>query len=331
MYCTTFQKGENTLNTFADLFAGIGGIRLGFEKAGFECVFSSEIDDNCKKMYYANFGETPWGDIENINADDIPDHDVLCAGFPCQPFSISGHKKGFEDARGTLFYHILRVAHAKQPKVLFLENVEFLRYHNKRNTLNTIVELLNQLGYTVRWQVLNASDFGVPQNRRRIIIVATHGEEFDFSIIKREPSVTLEPFLDYDGEFEYLSRNEYMLIENPKVQNSGLIFVGYRIGNIRKNGVRPNSEHLSRVHKQPNRIYSAEGVHPTLNSQEKSGRYFILTNNEVRKLTINECFRIMGFPEDFKKVASKGELYKQIGNSVCVPMVKSIADAIKAS
>ena len=136
--------------------------------------------------------------------------------------------------------------------------------------------------------------------------------------------------LDKQGDFEFLSPTEYTLINNPKQQESGLIFAGYRNKSIRKVGVRPGTEHLSRVHKQPNRIYSVYGIHPTLPSQESSGRYFILTDdNRVRKLTINECWRIMGFPDTFIKVSSIGEQYKQLGNSVCVSMIQAVAQEIK--
>ena len=141
----------------------------------------------------------------------------------------------------------------------------------------------------------------------------------------------LVDFLDAIGEFEYLNPNEYTLLEETKQQpGSGLIFAGYRNKSIRKVGVRPGTEHLSRVHKQPNRIYSVYGIHPTLPSQESSGRFFILTeDNRVRKLTLNECWRIMGFPETYKKISSSGEQYKQLGNSVCVPMISAVASEVK--
>ena len=147
---------------------------------------------------------------------------------------------------------------------------------------------------------------------------------------KKHKKVVLADFLDREGEFEYLDPSEYTLLENPKKQVSGLIFAGYRNKSIRKVGVRPGTEHLSRVHKQPNRIYSVKGVHPTLPSQESSGRFFVLTlDGRVRKLTLNECFRIMGFPDDFKRVSSIAEQYRQIGNSVCVPMIEDVAKEIK--
>lgn len=317
--------------SFIDLFCGIGGIRLGMEKAGFHCVMSSDINTECQRTYLENFGEMPQGDITKIDEKTIPDHDILCAGFPCQPFSISGKQKGFSDTRGTLFFDICRIINEKKPSVVFLENVKHLVHHNQRRTFNTIISKLNTLGYTPSWRVLNGADFGVPQNRERIIIIGSRKGTFDFDKVKKQPRRYLIDFLDKDGEFEYLQPDEYTLLENPKQQPaSGLIFAGYRNKSIRKVGVRPGTIHLSRVHKQPNRIYSVYGIHPTLPSQETSGRYFILTeDNRVRKLTLSECWKIMGFPETYKKVSAIGEQYKQLGNSVCVPMIEAVADEIK--
>lgn len=316
---------------FIDLFAGIGGFRIGFERAGYKCVFSAEIDDHACEVYKENFGDDPKCDITQLDPNIIPDFDVLCAGFPCQSFSISGKQKGFYDeARGTLFFDICRILEAKKPKVVVLENVQNLEKHDKGNTLRVIIESLTNLGYTVNYKVLNAKDFDVPQNRERIIIIGNRmGKRFNFDLIETKPAKPMKYYLDKEGEFEFLSPDEYTLINNYKKQKSGLIFIGYRNKKIRTVGVRPNTEHLSRVHKQPNRIYSAEGMHPTLASQETSGRYWIYVDGKVRKLTLNECFRFMGFPEDFKKIGPKSELYKRIGNSVCVNMVEAIAKQIK--
>lgn len=316
---------------FIDLFCGIGGIRLGMASAGFDCVFSCDINNECQRTYAANFAEIPSGDIKTIDENNIPSHDILCAGFPCQPFSISGKQRGFEDTRGTLFFEICRIIENKTPNVVFLENVKHLIHHDKGKTLATILGSLKEHGYFVEWQLLNASDYGVPQNRERIIIVAAKDKPFNFKTIKKQTKPILLEFLDKEGEFEYLDASEYTLIDNPKIQKqSGLYFVGYRNKLIRKVGVRPGTEHLSRVHKQPNRIYSAMGIHPTLPSQETSGRFWILTpENMVRKLTIDECFRIMGFPNTFVRPSAIGEQYKQVGNSVCVPMITAVAQAMR--
>lgn len=313
---------------FIDLFAGIGGFRLGFEAEGFECVFSAEIDKHACEVYKENFGDYPYCDITTLDPIDIPDFDLLCAGFPCQAFSISGKQKGFyDDTRGTLFFDICRILKEKKPKAFVLENVQNLEKHDKGNTLRVMLDSLHELGYTVNYQVLNAKDFDTPQNRERIILVGNReGIYFDFSKIEKSPVRPIKEYLDKEGEFEYLNPEEYTIITEYKQQpKSGLIFIGYRNKKIRTVGVRPGTEHLSRVHKQPNRIYSSEGTHPTIASQETSGRYWIYHEGKVRKLTQDECFRFMGFPCDFKKVGLKSKLYERIGNSVCVNMIKAIA------
>jgi len=317
---------------FIDLFAGIGGFRIAFEKAGYQCVYSCEIDLACQKVYYQNFGDIPDKDISKLDFDKIPNHDVLTAGFPCQPFSISGKKNGFKDTRGTLFFYVCEIIAAKKPKIVVLENVKHLLHLEKGKILNVILSALEDLGYLVDYKLLNAKNFGVPQNRDRIIIVATLNKKFNFSLVKQQLQVpSLESYLDTEEDFEYLQPDEYTLIENPKKQTSGLIFVGYRHKNIWKTGIRANTEHLSRVHRQPNRIYSIKGVHPTLPSQETSGRFFIYLpqENAVRKLTIKECYRIMGFPDDFKIHPNLGKCYQQVGNSVCIPMIYELAIQIK--
>jgi DNA (cytosine-5)-methyltransferase 1 len=314
--------------TFIDLFAGIGGFRIPMQELGGSCVFSSEYNYHAQRAYELNFGEVPFGDITKFNTDIVPKHDVLCAGFPCQPFSISGKMKGFEDTRGTLIYHVFEIIEKHQPKVVLLENVKHLVYHDKKRTLAIIVQHLEEMGYIVSKKVLNASDFGVPQNRERIIIIGHKETKFDFSKIKKKPKPALKEFLDRENDFEYLDE-PYTILDEQKTQESGLVFAGYRNKTIRKAGVRPGTEHLSRVHKQPNRIYSTEGVHPALPSQESSGRFWILHEDEVRKLTIQECYRIMGFPDEFKLLNNKSELYRQIGNSVAIPMIRAVAEQIK--
>ena len=210
---------------FIDLFCGVGGIRLGMENAGFRCIFSCDINEDCQKTYLANFGELPKGDIKIIDEKTIPDHQILCAGFPCQPFSISGRQKGFADTRGTMFFEICRIIKAKTPSVVMLENVKHLIYHDHGNTLKTIIQNLEDLGYTVNSKVLNAIDFGIPQNRERILIIGSkNGIKFDFARIKTQRRKQLVDFLDKEGNFEFLKEDSYTLLENPKQQLSGLIF-----------------------------------------------------------------------------------------------------------
>jgi DNA (cytosine-5)-methyltransferase 1 len=316
--------------TSIDLFAGIGGFRLPLQNIGGKCVFTSEFNKKAQQTYLANYGEVPHGDITKIDLSIIPNHDILTAGFPCQPFSLSGKMWGFEDTRGTLIYSVFKIIELKQPKVVLLENVKQLLHHDKGNTLKVIIDSLNELGYLVSYKVLDASSFGVPQSRERIILVAHKDKMFDFSNLHLKERPKLRDFLDKDGNFDYLS-DSYTLLDSSitKIQPSGLIFAGYRDKEIRKVGVKPNSKHLSRAHKQPNRIYSSEGVHPTISSQELSGRYFILHEGRVRKLSLNECYRIMGFPDSFIKIESKTEAYRQIGNSVCIPMIQEIGCEIK--
>lgn len=316
--------------TFIDLFAGIGGFRFALEELNGECVFSSEIDEECAKTYAVNFGEYPKGDITKIDPKSIPDHDILCGGFPCQPFSISGKMRGFDDTRGTLFFNILEIVKIKNPKVVFLENVKHLKDHNGKKTLKTIIKHLEELGYKTEWHLFNAKDFGLAQNRERLIIIGNKDKRFDFSkIIKIEPK-TIKDILEAEAEFEYLKPAEYTILSKDKwkKQLSGLIFCGYRNKSIRVNGTRPNTEHLSRVHKQPNRIYFIDGTHPTIPSQETSGRFWIYDGKKVRKLTLNECFRLQGFPDTFQKMSSVGSCYNQIGNAVAVPMIKGVGKQI---
>ena len=315
--------------TFLDLFAGIGGFRIPMQELNGKCVFTSEFNYQAQRTYEHNFGEVPFGDITVLDLDIVPKHDVLTAGFPCQPFSISGKMKGFEDTRGTLIYNVFQIIEKRQPKVVFLENVKHLIHHDKGITLKTIIKDLEELDYKVSWKLLNAADFGVPQNRERIIIIGHKDKKFDFTKLNTKPKLTIKDILDKNVQFEYLDE-PYTILPDYRVQASGLIFIGHRNKSIRKAGVRPGTEHLSRVHKQPNRIYSSAGIHPALPSQESSGRFWILDEGKVRKLTINECYKIMGFPEKFIKNTSLGDSYRQIGNSVCVPMIKEITKQIKA-
>jgi len=324
------ENNKKSKFTFVDLFAGIGGFRFALEEIYGECIFSSEIDGECAKTYAVNFGEYPRGDITKIEPKSVPDHDVLCGGFPCQPFSISGKMKGFEDTRGTLFFNILEIIREKQPKVVFLENVKHLKDHNGKKTLETIINHLEELGYQTEWHILNAKDFGLAQNRERLIIVGSKNKRFDFSKLTKAKPKMIKDILEKEADFEYLRPEDYTILPEDKwkKQESGLIFCGHRNKSIRVNGTRPNTEHLSRVHKQPNRIYFIDGTHPTIPSQETSGRFWIYDGKKVRKLTLNECFRLQGFPDDFKKISSIGSCYNQIGNAVAVPMIRELGKQI---
>jgi len=325
---------KQTQPTFIDLFAGIGGFRLGMESAGFKCVYSSDSNPHAAQMYEENFGENSFGDVTQIDVDQLPDFDVMCAGFPCQPFSMAGQKLGFEDTRGTLFFDLCRILDAKKPKAFILENVKNLTLHDSGKTFKIIIASLEKLGYKVATKVLDARLFDSPQSRERIVIIGIRESEeaFDFDSLMVTQPKPMKEYLDKESEEDYLDPIEYTLLPKDivKVQpRSGLIFSGYRNKNMRIAGIRENTEHLSRAHKQPNRIYSSEGSHPTLSSQESSGRYFILHEGKVRKLSLKECYRFMGFPDNFKLIGAKGSLYNRIGNSICVGMVSSVAHQLK--
>lgn len=314
---------------FIDLFAGIGGFRIALERCGCKCVFSSEIDKNCQKVYKDNFGVEPDGDITKIDSNNIPDFDILCAGFPCQPFSSAGKKLGFDDIRGTLFFDICRIIRDKLPSVVILENVKNLVIHNNGETLKVIIDKLKILGYNVAYKVLNAVDFGIPQNRERIIIVGVKKDNFTFNFDKlvQNKNTTMKNIIDYSNT-DFLDDNLYTIIEKEKIttQKSGLIFCGYLNKNIWKTGTNHSKLHLSRCHRQPNRIYSIDGTNPTIASQETSGRYYIYlpTIKKVRKLTLDECYKLMGFPNNFIKDKNKSNAYKQCGNSVVIPMIEEV-------
>lgn len=319
---------------FADFFAGIGGFRLGLEAIGGECVFSCEIDEFAVQTYEVNFDKVSFRDITELKGKflkEIPPYDLFVAGFPCQPFSVCGRQEGFMDkTRGTLFFDILRILEATKPQAILLENVAHLIHHDKGRTFRIIKESLETLGYKIFYKVLNSKDYNVPQNRERIYIVGflNHNVNFKFPV-PENLGIKISDILENRDDFIYLDKSEYTLIDNPIVSPNGMKFVGYLNKNIRKKGIREDTLHLSRVHKQPNRIYDANYIHPCLCAGETAGRYYILTEYGVRKLTLLECFRLQGFPDDFKKVVSTSQLYKQIGNSVSVPVISSIGIEIK--
>ncbi len=314
------KKNIGNMMSFIDLFAGIGGFRIAWQSLGLQCVFSSEIDKYAKKTYYVNFGEVPRGDITSIHESSIPDHDILCGGFPCQAFSVSGKQKGFNDARGTLFFDIARIAKEKKPKVLFLENVKNLEKHDGGNTLKTVLRILDEIGYNVFYKVLNASDYGVPTARKRIYFVCFRKDlgikRFYFpQPAKKE--IYLRSLLEKDIDlpsFE-IRRNDINLYAR---ENNAKRMEPIQIGTINSGG-------------QGERIYSVDGHAITLSAHgggaaAKTGAYFV--DGKIRKLTPRECARVMGFPEQFKVPVTNAQAYKQFGNSVAVPVVKAIAGSI---
>ena len=302
-----------------DLFAGIGGIRRGFENAfgkkNIQCVMSSEWDKFAVQTYTSNYpNETLRGDITEINEDEIPDHNILMAGFPCQPFSQAGLKKGFDDTRGTLFFDILRILRKKQPDVLFLENVKRLKSHDKGKTLKVIKSSLNEIGYTNLYiEVLKARDFGLPQNRERIFIVGFKDKNIVFSFpipTKVETSVGL--VLEEEVDDKYTISDKLWAGHKRRKQKNKILGRGFGYGLFDKNSRYTNTI-SARYYKDGSEI---------LISQK---------NKNPRKITPREAARLQGFPDTFKIPVSDNQAYKQFGNSVAVNVVEAIAKEIKKS
>ncbi|MBW6483852.1 MAG: DNA (cytosine-5-)-methyltransferase [Vicingaceae bacterium] len=309
--------------TYIDLFAGIGGFHQAMSNYGAICVFASEWDKYAAETYYANYGIFPDGDITKINESKIPHHDILCAGFPCQAFSISGKQKGFEDARGTLFFDIARIVKHHQPKLLFLENVRNFERHDGGNTLKFVLKTLNELGYNVNYKVLNASDYNLPQNRERIYFVCFRKDLNDQKFEFPTPSIKKVALID----FLEPQPKDVKIIDRPDIKITKSFSP---IKNIFGEIDLPNKPiQIGIVNKggQGERIYNPYGHAITLSAYgggigSKTGLYKI--GNTIRKLTPRECARIQGFPDTFKIVSSPSQAYKQFGNSVAVNALKAI-------
>ena len=289
---------------FIDLFAGIGGIRIPFEKLGGTCVFSSEWDKHAQQTYAHNFGEIPAGDITKIDKADIPDHDILLAGFPCQPFSIIGDKQGFEDTRGTLFFDIARILKQKKPSAFLLENVKQLLTHDQGKTFAVIQEQLSRLGYTTYHKVLNALDFGLPQKRERIFIVGF-----------REPIVF--DFPTPIGAYKSLSE---ILESDEEIEPT--LFASERIQKSRREKCKCTPFYPSIWHENKGGNIS---VLPFSCALRAGASYNYLLVNGVRRLSGRELLRLQGFPEEFEIVGNMMQIRKQTGNSVAIPVVHAIA------
>lgn len=287
-----------------DLFAGIGGIRLGFEAHGCETVFSSEWDKAAQVMYEANFGDKPFGDINEIAPDDIPDHDILLAGFPCQPFSIAGKGLGFADTRGALFFNIEAILKAKKPQAFLLENVKRQTTHDKGQTFAIILEKLIALGYTVYYKVFNSLDFGVPQKRERLYIIGFKEPiHFEFP----------EPLGSYRPLAEILQDDD----EIPRTY-----FLSDQIKANRKNAVKGVPPFPSIWHENIGGNISALPYSCALRA---GGSYNYLVVNGIRRLTDREMLRLQGFPDTFKINIPYSQARKVAGNTVSVPVIEAIA------
>lgn len=317
------EEDESAEFSFIDLFAGIGGMRLAYESAGGHCVFSSEWDKKCQETYYANFGEIPYGDITKISATDIPDHDILVAGFPCQPFSIAGVSKknslgratGFEDkTQGTLFFDVCRILKEKRPKAFMLENVKNLKSHDKGNTWKVIESSLKELDYAVFNAVLDGQDF-VPQHRERILIIGfdkhRYGDDISFEFNYEKPANKkclndiLEPVVD----------NKYILTPHLWQYLQDYAAKHKAAGN----GFGYGLPDLNGISRTLSARYYKDGSEILINRGE---------GNIPRRLTPRECARLQGFPDDFKIVVSDTQAYKQFGNSVVVPLMSAVAKIV---
>jgi len=291
---------------FIDLFCGIGGFRIAAENAAkligakSECVFSSDIDVPCQNAYEANFGERPLGDISSLDAEEIPDHELLLAGFPCQPFSIIGHRKGFEDTRGTLFFDIARILEAKQPRALVLENVKMLKGHNRGKTLARIMDTLRELGYTCHYRVLNALDFGLPQKRERIFIVGYKGTA---------------PFVWPKGKIEMKSLSKILERNVPEKYYASAHIRGKRLKHHTPTS-KPSIWHENKS--------GHISVYPYSCALRAGASYNYLLVNGERRLTPREMLRLQGFPDSYKIVCNYSQTRKQAGNSLPVPVAQSV-------
>ena len=296
---------------FIDLFAGIGGIRIAFERVRGKCVFTSEWDKSCQVMYEANFGDKPDGDITKIIAENVPDHDTLTGGFPCQAFSIIGSGRGFADTRGTLFFDVERIIRAKQPKAFLLENVKQLTSHDGGRTFKVILGKLESLGYFVHYKVLNGLDFGVPQKRERIMLIGFK-ENYPFEFPKNGTEVkTLADILEPGDTIDkkhFLSDYFRKKIETKlREQNKEIIS-------------RPVVLHENKG--------GNLGIHQHSCALRANGSYNYLTVNGERRLTPREMLRLQGFPDTFKMVVPDTQVRKQAGNSVVIPKIEAVARAM---
>ena len=305
---------------FIDLFSGIGGFRFALESFGGECAFSSDIDADARHTYFVNFGEKPAGDITKIAATEIPAHDILCAGFPCQPFSLSGRRLGFADTRGTLFHEIVRIAEHHQPKMLFLENVKNLCVHNSGGTLATIVKAIEKIGYDVTWRVLDSGNFDSPQKRERTYILGFH-KDFGVKYVwphKGDNTKCVADILE-PPDCSYVKKMHIDVKTYPPTIDTGIV--------VPHGFLRPRQIGYVGKGRQGERIYHPNGKAVTISASgggigAKTGLYYI--NGIVRKLTPRECARLNGFPESFIPHHNHNAALKQLGNSVVVDVLQHI-------
>lgn len=307
-----FPNPKQGNHTLIDLFAGIGGIRLPFNEIGYRCVFSSEWDKYAQQTYFANFGEMPFGDItKEVTKKYIPKHfDLLLAGFPCQAFSIMGKMKGFDDIRGTMFFEVATILERHRPEAILLENVKQLTTHDHGKTFSTILRILDELGYHVKWKVLNALDFGLPQKRERVIMVGFRNPQrcnaFNFDFEKK--GYSLKGILEEDCQIDSSLLASEMILQKRQKQVEGKSIFYPSIWHENKSGNVSVLDYACAL--------------------RTGASYNYLLVNGRRRPSSRELLRLQGFPDNYKIAVSHGEIRRQTGNSVAVPMIREIAKKI---
>lgn len=305
-----YHKIKKNKIKFIDLFAGIGGMRIGFSRSYSQCIFTSEWDKYSQKTYQFNFGDKPFGDINKIHAQDIPNHDILLAGFPCQPFSTIGKREGFShETQGNLFYNIAKILEAKKPFCFLLENVPGLVTHDKGQTFNIILKILDSLNYDVRYSILDASLFNLPQVRERIYIVGFCRDylkqrvNFTFPVGKKN-NIFIDQFIETNKQGYSISKH---------LQKTYL---------FKKDDGRPQ------IVDQNSKVKVKTFVSTYHKIQRLTGTFVRDGETGLRLLSENECKAIMGFPKDFQFPVSRTQMYRQIGNCVAIPVIHEIAEKI---
>lgn len=335
------QNTTNNTNpkiTFIDLFAGIGGFRVAFEEIGSKCLFSCEINKDCQKTYYQNFSDNiTHGDISTLNEKSVPYADIICAGFPCQPFSIAGNRGGFNDSRSSVFFDLLRIVNCVQPAVLFIENVPNLVNHNGGKTFSLILESIKENNYIPFYKILNSKDFGIPQARKRVYLVAfrkdLHISNFNFSIPNIKEKTVRDILIENDNSIPISDKwNKYIDYYTGKIQLSDISFK-----------LPKTRQYIERIDKDTNlndcifqirssgiRALSLDKPFPTFAVSISGGGAMIpVLSKEKRHLSLREMGRIMGYNDKYNFPVSRTNAIKQLANSVCPPVIKHIAKDIQ--
>ncbi|MYD44857.1 MAG: DNA cytosine methyltransferase [Gammaproteobacteria bacterium] len=301
------MKQSSDITTFSDLFCGIGGFHYAANQLGLECVFACDIDQACREQYKHNFGFEPAADIKLVRAEEVPDHDVLFAGFSCQPFSIIGDRRGLDDRRGTLYHEILRIVSVKKPKALVLENVRQFSTNSNGRALNAVLVSLSNFGYSCQWKILNALDFGLPQKRERVIVVGLLRPGVMDLFQWPKPIPNYKPLAD-------------VLEQNPAQRH-------FASETIRKKRM---SRHLPKTspaiwHENKGGNVSSSPFSCVLRAN--ASHNYLLVDGE-RRLTPREQLRLQGFPESFEVIGSDSQIRKQVGNAVPIPMIRSVVEGV---